>query len=115
VNELFISVYLDEDVNVLVAELVRLQNFRVLTITEADRKGKSDTEQLEFATENGYMILTRNRVDYEELAQEYFASNQTHGGIVVAVRRPPHEITKRLLKILNNFAAYEIVNQIIYI
>ncbi len=85
-NELFISVYLDEDVNVLIAELVRPQNFRVLTVTEAKRKGKSDAEQLEFATENGYAILTHNRRDYEELAQEYFINNQTHGGIVIAVR-----------------------------
>jgi hypothetical protein len=115
VSELFISVYLDEDVNVLVAELIRLQNFRVLTVTEAARKGKSDAEQLEFATENGYTILTHNRVDYEKLAQEYFANNQTHAGIIVAVRRPAQKIAERLLKILNNFTADEVFNQIIYI
>lgn len=114
-NELFISIYLDEDVNVLIAELVGLQNFRTLTVTKVGRKGKSDAEQLEFSTENGYTILTHNRRDYEELAQEYFINNQTHGGIIIAVRRPPHKIAEKLLEILDDFTADEMTNQIIYI
>ena len=114
-NELFISVYLDEDVNNLVAALVRLQNFRVLIATEADRKGKSDAEQLEFSTENGYAILTHNRRDFEELAQDYFANAQTHGGIIISVVRPAHKIVEKLSDVLDDFTADEMVNQIVYI
>ena len=114
-NELFIKTYLDEDVNVLVAEYIRLQNFKALTVTEANRRGKSDAEQLEFATQNGYAILTHNRVDYEKLATKYFENGQTHGGIIVAVRRPANDIAEKLLDTLNNFTADEMVNQIIYI
>lgn len=114
-NELFTSVYLDEDVNVLIAKLVRLQNFRVLTATEANRRGKSDAEQLAFAAENGYAILTHNRRDFEELAQVYFMNNQMHGGIIVSVRRPPPKIVEKLLDILDDFTADEMINQIIYI
>ncbi len=61
-SELFIKIYLDEDVNVLLAKLVRLQNFKTLTVSEAGRKGKTDAEQLEYAARNGYTILTHNRL-----------------------------------------------------
>ena len=114
-SALFISLYLDEDVNVLIAELVRPHNFQVLTATEADRKGSSDAEQLGFATENGNVILTHNRRDFEALAQDCFINNQMHTGIVIAYRRPPHEIAKKLLEILDDLTADEMINQIIYI
>lgn len=114
-SEIFISIYLDEDVSVLIAKLVRLQNFRALTVTEAGQKGKSDAEQVEFATENGYAVLTHNRKDFEKLAQEYFINNQAHGGIIVSVRRPPHKIVEKLMDVLDDFTADEMKNQIIYI
>lgn len=96
-NEIFIKVYLDEDVHVLVAGLVRRQNFISLTADEAGRKGKSDAEQLDFAARGGYAILTHNRNDYEELAETYFAEDKTHHGIIIAIRRPPRIIAERLL------------------
>lgn len=114
-SDIFIKVYLDEDINVLIAEIVRSRNFESLTVTEAGRKGKSDSEQLEFATENGYAILTHNRVDYEDLAKEYFAAGKNHYGIIVAARRAPLKTAQRLDVILNNFTADEMKNQIIYI
>lgn len=114
-SDLFIKIYLDEDVNILVAEHIRLQEFKALTVTEAGRKGKSDADQLDFATQNGYAILTHNRTDYEDLAQEYFANNQLHYGIIIAVRRPSQEVAARLLNTLNDFTADEMKNQIIYI
>ncbi len=54
-------------------------------------------------------------MDYEHLAQKYFANNQLHFGIIIAVRRPSREVTARLLNTLNNFTADEMKNQIIYI
>ena len=114
-NDIFIKVYLDEDVNVLIGELIRRKDFKSLTVSEAGRKGKSDAEQLDYAAQNGYAILTHNRVDFEELAQKYFANDQTHHGIIIAVRRPIHEVAERLLNTLNDFTADEMINQIIYI
>ena len=51
-SDFFISIYTDEDVSLLVTELVRLKNFRALSVNETGRKGKSDAEQLDFATKN---------------------------------------------------------------
>lgn len=114
-SQIFIGIFLDEDVNVLIAELVRSRGFSAISTSETGRKGKTDKEQLEFASKNKYTLLTHNRVDFENLAREYFENNTTHHGIIIAVRRSPQEIARRLLVILNDVPADEIINQIIYI
>jgi predicted nuclease of predicted toxin-antitoxin system len=73
VNELFIKLYLDEDVDVFIAELLGAQNFQAISTDEVGRKGKSHLEQLEYTVSENYTILTHNRVDFEELAQDYFS------------------------------------------
>ena len=71
-NHLFIDLYLDEDVNVLVAKLVRARGFQVTTTQAAGQSGTTDANQLAFATSQGHAILTHNRVHFEALAQRYF-------------------------------------------
>lgn len=45
-NRLFIELFLDEDVDVLVAILVRVRGFKAITTQEVGRKGSNDAEQL---------------------------------------------------------------------
>lgn len=71
--------------------------------------------QLAFAAERKRVLLTHNRVDFEQLAAQYFEQNKTHHGIIIAVRRLPNEMTQRLLEILNYTTADEMINQIRYI
>ena len=114
-SRLFISLYLDEDVSTLVTKLVRSRGFEATTTVEAGQLAKSDAEQLAYAVERQLALLTHNRVDFEILDQQYRASGLKHYGIIVAVRRPAHEITRRLLKILNHVTADELENQLRYI
>jgi predicted nuclease of predicted toxin-antitoxin system len=115
VNKLFAEIYLDENVHVLIAKIVRSHGFKTVTTRDVERRGVSDPEQLRYASENGYAILTHNRVDFEELAKDYFASGKTHCGIIIAADNSPQEIARRLIDILNDFTADEMINQIIYI
>ena len=114
-NDIFIKLYLDEDVDILIAELIRSQGFQAATTDELGRKGKSDSQQLEYAVSKQSVIVTHNRLDFEELAQRYFVESRTHYGIIISVQRLPHQIAEQLLKILNDFTADEMKNQIIYI
>ena len=114
-SKLFIEIYLDENVHVLIAKIIQSHGFKAVTTQDVGRKGASDPDQLEYATEQGYAILTHDRTDFEELAAEYFTSGKNHCGIVVLADNSPHEIARRLLNILNNFTADEIENQIVYI
>lgn len=52
-SRLYIELYLDENVNILVAKILRARGFKVLTVDEASQKGLSDSEQLKYAVENG--------------------------------------------------------------
>lgn len=114
-TKLFIELYLDEDVSVLVADLVRARGFTAITTREAGQLHASDVEQLAYAVGQQKSFLTHNRADFEALAQTYFATGQTHYGIIVAVRHPPYEIVRRLLLILNQVTADEMQDQLRYI
>lgn len=114
-SKLFTDLYLDEDVNVLVADLIRARGFTAITTRDAGNLHNDDDEQLAYAADNQLAFVTHNRVDFEARALEYFASGKTHHGIIIAVRRPPQDIVRRLFVILNNVTADEMVNQIRYI
>lgn len=114
-TKLFIELYLDEDVSVLVADLVRARGFSALTAREAGQLHASDAGQLVYAASQRKTLLTHNRADFEALAQTYFTTGQTHSGIIIAVRHPPYEIVRRLLLILNRITAGEMQDQLRYI
>jgi predicted nuclease of predicted toxin-antitoxin system len=114
-SRLFIELYLDEDVDVLVADLLRGKGFSAITTRDAHQRGRSDAEQLAYAADQKKTFLTHNRVDFEDLAREYWASGRSHHGIIFAVRRIPHEIVRRLLPLLNQVTADEMIDQVRYL
>ena len=114
-TRLFIALYADEDVDVLVADLVRARGFDMLTTREAQRLHATDEEQLALAASEGRALLTHNRADFEALHQAYMATGTHHAGILVSVRHPPYEIVRRLLLILNQVTADEMGDQLRYI
>lgn len=114
-KRLFIDLYLDEDVDVLVSSLVRARGFGATTTQEAERLGNTDSQQLAFAAAHRKTLLTHNRIDFESLARQYFEQKRTHSGIIIAVRRKPQELSYRILSLLNAFTADEIENQVRYI
>jgi hypothetical protein len=114
-NRLFIELYLDEDVSVLIADLLGARGFSVTTTQEAGQVGQSDAEQLAYAVRRKRTLVTHNRDDFERLASEYFSSGLKHYGIIFAVRRPVHEIARRLLTIVDQVTADEMEDQVRHI
>ena len=112
---LFIELYLDEDVSVLVAELLRGRGFSAVTTREAGQLGKPDDAQLDYAVQHGRALLTHNRADFEALARAYVAAGQSHYGIILAQHNPPYEIVRRLARLLDQVTADEMQNQVRYI
>ena len=114
-SQVFIELYLDEDVSVLVSDLLRARGFVATTTQAAGNLGCRDRAQLEYATSQDKTLLTHNRADFEALAGQYFSSGTLHSGIIIAVRHSPQEIVRRLLAILNSEAKDEIENQLRYV
>jgi hypothetical protein len=115
VTRLFLELYLDEDVDVLVAELLRARGFSVLTTREAGRLGSTDAEQLAHAAAEQRTAVTHNRAHFEALGREYLAQGRSHAGIILASRHPAYEVSRRLLLLLNLVTADEMRDQIRYI
>lgn len=114
-ERLFIELYLDEDVSVLLAELLKARGYTAVTAREAGMLGKSDEEQLAYAISQRKTFITHNRVDFENLYSEYFQTGQHHYGIIIATQRDEYSLLRRLLIILNAVTSDEMENQIRYI
>lgn len=112
---LFAELYLDEDVSALVAVLLKARGFDAVTARDAGRLGQDDARQLAHATLQGRCIVTHNRVHFENLHRHYMATGHEHHGIIIAARRTPQEIVRRLAMLLNSFAADELSNQLLYV
>lgn len=114
-SRLFIELYLDEDVDVNVAMLVRRRGFAATTAHEVGMLHTEDVDQLAYAAKHEKAILTHNRNDFLALAKQYNIDHKEHWGIIIARRRIPHEIVRRLILVLNSVTADEFQNQVRYI
>jgi predicted nuclease of predicted toxin-antitoxin system len=91
-----VRLYLDEDVNILLATLLRSRNISVVTTVESKMRGTTDEEQLRFATRHSLSIVTHNRIDFENLFRDYFEEGKNHSGIIVLIRRNVYAMTQKL-------------------
>ncbi len=112
---LFALVYLDEDVSMLVAALLRARGFDAIIARDERMLGEDDPAQLAHAISLGRCIVTHNRVHFERLHMEYVAAGRKHFGIIVASRRNPHELARRVAILLNTLAADELADQLLYV
>jgi len=112
---LFIDLYLDEDVSVLVAALLRGRGFSAVTTHGEGRLGHTDADQLAYAASLGRTLLTHNRADFVALAEVYASVGRDHSGIVLARRYPPYELVRRLMRLLDEVTAAEMRNQVRYV
>ena len=115
-SRLFITTCLDEDVDVLLAILLRSQGWTAVTVQEEGRNGMSDEEQLEFASQKQLTLITHNRGDFEKLAAKWASVGRIHAGIIIAVRRrSTYDLARRLITLLNVTTFDEMENQVFYI
>ena len=92
-----IKLYLDEDVNPLLAKDLRQRGYDALATSEAGNIGLSDRAQFEFARVQGRAMLTHNRDDFLEIAREFAISQTAHFGILYAPQVPYSQLLQRVL------------------
>lgn len=111
---MFASLYTDEDVSALVATLLRSRGLDVTTVPEQATLGKTDREQLEFATSLDRCLLTHNRVDFERLHLQYIEEALQHSGIIVVPQKNAYEVAQRIGILASALTADEVRNQLLY-
>ena len=107
--------YCDEDVSIVLAAMLRARGFAVTTARDSGQLGRSDEEQLTFATAGGSVLVTHNRSDFERLHRSWLEAARSHSGIIVTRRRLPAELARRLGRLLVRLPAESFANQLFYV
>ncbi len=114
---LFIRLYLDEDVFPDLAEAIRQRGFDCISAHEAGMLGRSDHEQLEYASGHGRCIFSFNVRDFYPLSEEWAHAGREHAGIVVTQHREPKRfgwLLRELLSLVNTITADEMRNMVLH-
>lgn len=79
-----IRFYLDEDsMNRSLLMALRQRRIDVTTVSEVNREGFSDYDQLLWASQNNRVICTYNIRDFSKLHKQFLAESTTHAGILL--------------------------------
>ena len=109
------QVYLDENVDVLVARLLVVRRLVATSAWEQGHLGWKDSQQLAFAASRGFVLVTHDFSDFSRLHNEYVTQNIPHSGILLAIRRKPNEIAARIAKLMESLSADQFVSQLFYV
>ena len=110
-----ISLYLDEDVRPLLAEVLRNRGYNATHALEINRTGKSDEEQLAYAVKHKMVILTHNIRDFRILFDSYADQKKSHYGISVSDQLPFNDLLRRSLRFLSSATRDSIINRLIWL
>ena len=75
--------YLDEDLSPRVVTLLRERGFDATGAHEMGQAGRSDIEQLQYATREGRCLVTRNVADFLEIVRQLINRQESHAGIIL--------------------------------
>lgn len=104
-------IYLDEDIPVEVADLLRTQGHSATTTRDEQRLGSPDPVQLLFAADSGRTFVTHNRADFARLHEAWrtwahgWGVARSHAGIIVlgrVYRKPVGEYAALLDTLLSD-------------
>ena len=115
---LFLRLYFDRHIMTKLAAELRTRGFDVLTTEEAGKDAALDEDQLAFATREGRSILSFNIRDFAPLHEEWTAANRSHAGIIVSRQLGSRQygiFLQRMLRLLNHFAAEEMVGNFVHL
>ena len=95
-----IKLYLDEDVEVFLADAVHRRGYEATMARDCGNLGILDLAQIAFAHQSGFVILTHNVQDFPRLHYEITGRQEHHSGFIIAKKESTTIILRRLLKFL---------------
>jgi len=112
-EELIVSIYLDADVERMIAKALRQRGHTCHVADEVGMKQASDEAQLEYAARMGCALVTYNVEHFAPLHARYLQKGWEHSGVVLIPKRwGASEVLRRLLKLLDAVTADEMRNNV---
>lgn len=96
--------YLDENVDVQLAEMLKRAGCDARSALEAGRANQriSDEDQLAFATESGRAIFTHDAMDYAALVAAWHNAGRYHRGVILSRRKATPELYQAFLRLFES-------------
>lgn len=95
---------LDESIHPGAAESAWAMEVDAVSVHELRRRGRPDREQLEFAAEQGRILVTRNRGDYLHWTREFYRAGHPHAGVLLVGEGFPNDQPETLARSLRRWA-----------
>jgi hypothetical protein len=100
-----IRFFTDEDVYGATAAALRRGGFDAVSTPEAHRLGQTDESQLQWAAEEGRVLVTFNVAHFARLHAEWIRHGRHHSGLVVSSQRPIGYLLRRLVHLARTLDA----------
>ena len=110
-----IALYLDEHVQLALAEALRARGVDVLTTQEAGNMGLADMRQLAFATENKRSLFSYNKGHFARIHYQWMSIHRPHGGIIVSDQLMIGPVLRRLMKLHFSLNSEDMRNRLEYL
>jgi len=110
-----ISLYLDEHVQLALAESLRARGVDVLTTQEAGNICFSDVDQLIFAKEKKRTLFSYNKRHFAKIHYEWITLNQSHTGIILSDQLAVGIVLRRFMKLYFSLPADDMKNRLEYL
>ena len=92
-----IRFFTDEDVYGATAAALRRAEFDAVSTPETRRLGLTDEFQLQWAADEGRVLVTFNVAHFARLHAEWMQHGRHHSGLVVSSQRPIGDLLRRLV------------------
>lgn len=110
-----ISLYLDEHVQLSLAEALTARGVDVLTTQLAGNIGNDDAHQLTFATANKRSLLSFNVRHFSKIHYEWMAARRSHAGIILSDQLTIGVVLRRLMKLYYSLNSEDMRNRLEYL
>ena len=110
-----VAFYLDEHVQLALAEAMRARGVDVLTTQEAGNTGISDIRQLEYATENKRCLFSYNKGHFARIHYQWMSIRRPHCGIVLSDQMAISPVLRRLMKLHFSLTSQDMQNRLEYL
>jgi hypothetical protein len=110
-----ISLYLDEHVQIGLAEALRTRGVDVLTTQAAGKIGVSDLEQLNFAAASSRTLFSYNIRHFAKIHYDWMKLKRPHGGIILSDELTIGVALRRIMKLYFSLNSGDMKNRLEYL
>jgi Domain of unknown function (DUF5615) len=110
-----ISFYLDEHIQLALAEALKSRGVDVLTTWEAGNMGLDDESQLAFANKNKRTLFSFNKRHFAKIHYEWMAIKNSHAGIILSDQLTIGTVLRRLMRLYFSLASDDMKNRLEYL